>query len=147
MKACFWQALKTFSGKEDFMLMETLQLTNSPAIVGRESRYMTVRVDADKVLKSWQKSLFSFEWLTPEGKIRSIDDLPMREHEKRLEVEAALRTGRALERPVLGIGIMDNVEIGAARAVFLTLAAAGHKIIEVHIPAGNKDDFKTFIKS
>lgn len=129
------------------MLMETLHLTDSAAIAGRESRYIVVRVDAAKILKSWQKSLFSFEWLTPEGQIRRIDDLPMREHEKRLEVEAALRTGKSIERPVLGIGIMDNVEIGAGKAAFLTLTAAGHKIIEVHIPAGNRDDFERFIKS
>lgn len=127
--------------------MDTLHLTDSTAIQGRESRYMTARVDTDKILKSWQKSLFSFEWLTPEGKIRKIDDLPLREHEKRLEIEVCLKSGRPIERPVLGIGIMDNVEIGAGRAAFLTLAAAGHKIIEVHIPTGNRDDFIPFIKS
>ena len=127
--------------------MDTLQMTNSPAIAGRESKYMMVRVDTAAVLKSWQKSLFSFEWLTPDGKIRKIDDLPMREHEKRREVEVALKKGQPLERPVLGIGIMDNVEIGAGRAIFLTLAAIGHKQIEVHIPTGNRDEFSAFIKS
>ena len=132
--------------KRGLMLMDTLQLTDSPAISGREAKYVTIRVDTAAVLKSWQKSLFSFEWLTPEGKIRRIDDLPMREHDKRLEVEMALKTGGPMERPVLGIGIMDNVEIGAGRAVFLTLAAAGHKQIEVHIPSSNRDDFKPFVK-
>ena len=63
------------------------------------------------------------------------------------EVEAALKSGRPIERPVLGIGIMDNVEIGAGKAVFLTLAAAGHKQIEVHIPSGNRDEFSPFTKS
>lgn len=126
--------------------MNTLQLTDSPAISGREAKYTTIRVDTAAVLKSWQKSLFSFEWLTPDGKIRKVDDLPLREHEKRIEIEKALKTGRPMERPVLGIGIMDNVEIGAGRAVFLTLAAAGHKQIEVHIPSGCRDDFNAFIK-
>jgi hypothetical protein len=127
--------------------METLQMTDSPAIQGREAKYQIVQVDTAKTLKSWQRSLFSFEWLTPEGKIRSADQLPMRDHEIRLEVEAALKAGKPLERPVLGIGIMDNVEIGAGRGVFLTLADAGHTTIEVHIPNGNLKDFKPFIKA
>lgn len=40
---------------------------------------------------------------------------------------------------------MDNVEIGAGRDVFLTLASMGLNEIEVHIPQSNKADFKKFI--
>jgi hypothetical protein len=127
------------------MATTELPMTDNPAIRGKEERYLTVRVDSARILKSWRQSLFSFEWLTPDGDIRATDDLPMREHEKRLEVEKALKAGQALERPVLGIGLMDNVEIGSGRAVFLTLSALGHKVIEVHIPVSNKADFKLFL--
>lgn len=127
--------------------MEALSLhfTDSPSIKGREDRYLTVRVRVKDVLKSWKKSLYSFEWLLPDGTIRTLDDLPLHERDKRLKVEKHLSSGDTLSRPVLGIGIMDNVEIGAGRDVFLTLAAKGLTDIEVHIPASNQKEFSKFI--
>lgn len=127
--------------------MATLDLhwTDSPSIKGREDRYTVVRVDASRVLKSWRSSLFSFEWLAPDGGIRALDDLPMHERDKRLKVETALSKGLPVERPVLGIGILDNVEIGAGREIFLTIAAQGGREIEVHIPLSCRGDFKEYL--
>lgn len=118
---------------------------DNSSVKGREDRYLIVKVRAKDVLKSWRKSLFSFEWLTPEGNIRSLDELPLHERDKRLKIEKYLSHGEKLERPVLGIGMLENVEIGAGRDVFLTLASHGVSEIEVHIPASNKSDFKSFL--
>ena len=123
----------------------SLQFTDHSSLKGREDRYAIVRIDTAAVLKSWRRSLFSFEWLTPEGDLRALDDLPLHERDKRLKVEKHLAQGLTLERPVLGIGILDNVEIGAGREVFLTLAARGIKDIEVHIPRSSQSDFNSFL--
>jgi len=125
----------------------TLQFTDNPSLKGREDRYAVVRVDTAAVLKSWRKSLFSFEWLASGGEIRGIDDLPLHERDKRLKIEKAMKQGEPLGRPVLGIGMLDNVEIGAGRDVFLTLAASGARDIEVHIPVSCQKDFKPFVKA
>lgn len=127
------------------MAVTSLQFTDHASLKGREDRYLVVRVDTSAILKSWRQSLFSFEWLTPEGALRSLDDLPLHERDKRLKVEKQLAQGHNLERPVLGIGILDNVEIGAGRDVFLTLAAQGVKEIEVHIPRSSQSDFNGFL--
>jgi hypothetical protein len=108
-------------------------------------RYLDVLVKVESVLESYRLSLFSFEWLDAAGRIKDTPALPEKERPKRENVERALKNGAALEKPVLGIGIQDNIEIGSGRAVFLTLAALGVKRIPVHIPASHKDDFKTFI--
>lgn len=108
-------------------------------------KYVTLTVDARAVLDSWRHSLFSFEWLDGSGGIRLPDDMPIREREKRLEVEKNLKAGQPLDTPILGIGIMDNIEIGAGRAVFLTLAALGHQTIPVAVPRSCAQDFKPFI--
>jgi hypothetical protein len=128
------------------MTTTTLQCTDSASIRGREDRYTIVRVDAKAVLKSWRDSLFSFEWLNQDGSIRSLDELPMHERDKRLKVEKHLSGGHTLERPVLGIGVMDNLEIGSGRDVFLTLAAHGVAEIEVHIPKSAAAEFKPFLR-
>lgn len=128
--------------------MDTLDLhfTDHSSLKGREDRYRIVQVDVGPVLKSWRESLFSFEWLRPDGTIRALDELPMHERDKRLRVEQALKAGQPLERPVLGIGLLDNVEIGAGRETFLTLAALGRTTAEVHIPNSNHKDFSSFIR-
>lgn len=127
--------------------MATLDMhfLDSPSIRGREDRYMIVRVRTDAILKSWRSSLFSFEWLNPDGSIRSLDELPMHERDKRVKIEQKLGAGEAMDRPVLGIGLLDNVEIGAGRDIFLTLAARGFKETEVHIPVASAADFKQFL--
>lgn len=123
----------------------TLNLVDHPSLKGREDRYATLRVDTASILVSWRKSLFSFEWLNPDGSLRSLDELPLHERDKRLKVEKQIAQDQALERPVLGIGLLDNVEIGAGRDIFMTLAAHGLKEIEVHIPLSAQKDFKPFL--
>lgn len=127
--------------------LEKILMIDNPALKGREDRYMRVMVDTARVLKSWRASLFSFEWLMPDGSIRELDDLPLHERDKRLKIEKLLQGQNPLERPVLGIGMLDNLEIGAGRDVFLTLAAHGQTVIEVHIPLSCQKEFKEFIRN
>jgi hypothetical protein len=103
-------------------------------------------VETARILKSWRESLFSFEWLRPDGTIKPADQLPPGEQARRQAVEQKIRDGVSLEKPVLGIGMLDNVEIGAGRATFLTLAAEGVAAIPVHIPVSHTDEFKAFIE-
>jgi hypothetical protein len=120
------------------------KFVDNPVVKSRRDNYIDIDVNVEKVLKSWRISLFSFEWLGPEGRIKSADELPEAEKPKRAEVERRLKAGEALEKPILGIGMLDNIEIGSGRAVFLTLAAQGAKTVPVHIPRSNEGEFKPF---
>ena len=124
--------------------ISSLKFIDNPVIAARQDRYTTMTIDVGAVLQSWRISLFSYEWLTPDGRIKTLDELPQQEQPKRLDIESRLSTGEAIEKPVLGIGLMENVEIGAGRAVFLTLAAHGCKTIPVHIPVSNAKEFAPF---
>jgi hypothetical protein len=117
---------------------------DNPVAQSRPGAYLDITVSVEKILKSWRVSLFSFEWMRPDGQIKSGGELPEGERPKRAEVERKLAAGEALEKPVLGIGLLDNVEIGSGRAVFLTLAASGVAVIPVHIPKSNESEFKAF---
>lgn len=126
-------------------MQDRIGYIDNPVIRGREDRYETVMVSVDGILKSWRLSLFSYEWILPDGRIRSPEELPDAEKPKRQEIESALQQGKPIERPILGIGLMDNVEIGSGRAVFLTLAAHGIRTIPVHIPKSNIREFAPFL--
>lgn len=121
------------------------QFTDNPAASGTDRRYIEIKVDTAKILHSWRKSLFSYEWLEKDGAIKALNSLSESDREKRLAVEEKLQSGQKLPKAILGIGIMDNVEIGSGRAEFLTLAALGVKTLPVHIPQGNESDFKAFL--
>lgn len=125
--------------------LDQIKFIDNAAIASRPENYTTVFVDVKAVLKSWRLSLFSFQWLAPDGRIKELAELPEDEKPKRKRVETCLKSAAPIERPVLGIGLMDNVEIGAGRAEFLTLAAHGATRLPVHIPKSNQSDFKAFL--
>lgn len=108
------------------------------------ARYVAIHVRVPEIVKSWRLSLFSFEWLKADGKIKTPEELSETEREKRRAVETLLREGTPLPMPILGIGVTDNIEIGCGRAEFLTLAAMGVQTVPVHIPKSCESDFKPF---
>lgn len=122
-----------------------LKFTPNKTIETARGAFIDVHVDTGKVLESWRESIFSFEWLDSDGNIKPPGELSAREQPKRAEIEQQLKNGAALEMPVLGIGLSDNIEIGSGRAVLLTLAALGYRTIPVHIPKSNEKDFKPFL--
>jgi hypothetical protein len=127
------------------MSQTSLNLIDNSSIKEREDLYETVEVNLETILKSWKISLFSFEWLTPEGQIRAPSNLPEKEREKYEAVLSAYESGEPLERPILGIGVMDNVEIGSRRDVLLTLRTQGIESLSVHISKSAKQDFMPYL--
>lgn len=124
--------------------VSTPKFVDNPVIAARADRYTTITINVGAVLESWRISLFSYEWLYPDGRIKALKELPQHEQPKRKDIESRLSAGDPLEKPVLGIGLMDNIEIGAGRATFLTLAAHGCETIPVHIPVSNSTEFAPF---
>lgn len=105
-------------------------------------KYITVSVDVCCVLKSWKKSLFAHVWLNHDGLPHALNLLPEAERMQREEVEGKIQAKIPLQRPLLGIGLFDNVEIGMGKAEFLTLAALGVQQITVHIMKSDESDFQ-----
>ena len=120
---------------------------NNHSLKGREDAFIILEVKTAPVLASWQESLFAHEWLTAEGKIKAVKEMSDKVRERRETIEAMIETpDHPLERPVLGIGIMDNIEIGSGKDLFLCLAARGLSSIPVHIPKSHEADFRIFIR-
>lgn len=124
-----------------------IEFVDNPAIVGRLDKYKTVTVGIDKILKSWRQSLYAFEYLTKDGQVKAIDSLPEEERRRVREVAERMKNNAPFERPVMGIGILENVEIGIGRATFLYLAGEGYDTIPVHIPKSNEEEFDEFLQS
>jgi len=119
-------------------------LIDQAAVLAKPEQYVTFTVDCQKILKSWRRSLYSFEWLDSNGTLKSLTELGEFQAEKRKAVEASVAQGHPIERPILGIGIMENVEIGSGKAEFLTLVAHGVKTMSVHILKVHESNFQTY---
>jgi len=115
-------------------MKEPIKFIDSQSVQARPEFFERIEVDLGQVLQSWQLSLFSYEWLERDGSVKAIGELNERDQEKRAMVEAAIASGAALEIPVLGIGLQDNVEIGSGKAIICTLAAHGVVSIPAHVP-------------
>jgi len=116
------------------------------ALKGRETSFILAEALVAPVLASWRESLFAHEWLHQDGTIRKPADMTDTVRVRRLTAEERIDKGQVLERPVLGIGIMDNIEIGSGRDLFLALAAKGIDKIPVHIPKSQLEDFRLFVR-
>ena len=118
---------------------------DSPTL--NRTRYRVAKVDSAAVLESWRRSLYAFEWLDKDGRIKDQAALPPDQAAAWRDVLAALDRGAPVTRPVLGIGINDCVEIGTGKAAFLALAAQGAETIDVYIPAAQEEEFTPFLAS
>ena len=125
----------------------SVTLIDNSAIRGREKNFAIVTIALAPVLASWRESLFAYEWLHKDGSLKTPDEQSGSVREKRQAITEQIRKGAPLERPVLGIGILDTVEIGSGRDVLLTLAVHGLSQIEVHIPKSHAEELKPFIKN
>lgn len=125
--------------------IERIEFIDNKAAQTNPEKFVSVTIDTARVFKSWKGSIYSFEWLDSDGKIKTTETLSDAESAKRAAVEKSIAENAKIEKPVLGIGMMDNIEIGSGRATFLTLADAGVKTMPVHIPKSCESDFKDFL--
>ena len=120
-----------------------LRFMDNPSTAKGE--YICVEVDIEKVLQSWQQSVFAKNWLDEKAHLKPFESLDENDQQRLLDVKTKIEAGEAIPYPVLGIGLMDHIEIGSARAIFIYLCALGHTSMAVHIPASNEQDFKEFL--
>lgn len=123
--------------------LEPIFVDNSVA-AARPDQYVEIQVDARKVLADWKASLLAHELLDSNGYVKGDDDISESRLEKREAVRNRLAAREPLEKPVLGIGIFDNVEIGAGSDVLATLVMEGVAILPVHIRKAQIRDFDPF---
>lgn len=110
----------------------------------RPEQYVELVVDARKVLGDWKASLLAHELLDSNGFIKGDDELSETRLEKREVIRKRLASGQGLEKPILGIGIFDNIEIGSGSDVLATLVMEGVLELPVHVRKSQARDFDSF---
>ncbi len=117
----------------------------NPHIREKEEKYLTVELDMEKIIQSWRKSLFSFEWLLPDGQLRKPDEMTQSILDKYNYALSQHKNNKSLPMPILGIGVMDNVEIGSGKEFVLMLYGQNIKSFYAHIAKQDEKEFSSFI--
>ncbi len=140
------EPLSRASIKKRYITMKTpFILIDNVATKGREEKFTTIEIDVSKIVTGWKASVYSFEWLLPNGQVKPPAELSESHAKQFKDVEASYADGTPMERPVLGLGMLDNVEIGSKKEVLLTLHSLGVPKMEVHIPTSCLKDFEPFM--
>lgn len=127
------------------MTQSPIKFIENPNISGKQDKYITLELSLDKIIKSWRKSLFSFEWILPDGKVRTPNEMT---EDIKLKYTYALQfvqENRPIPMPILGIGVMDNVEIGSGREFVLMLYTQKAKILYAHVPINDEKEFTGYL--
>ncbi len=139
------KAFYYLKGKIKRMSHTAQKFIQNPHIREKESKYTTVQLNMDKTIQSWRMSLFSFEWLLPDGKLRCSDEMTSSVYEKYNLALTYYKNDQSLPMPILGIGVMDNIEIGSGKEFVLMLYGQGVKSFQAHITKQDEKEFLPFI--
>lgn len=107
--------------------------------------FISVTIQCEAIIKSYKQSVFSYEWLNADGAIKEPESVTEAEQQKYKIANTKIQQGETLEKPILGVGMLDNVEIGSGRALLIALVRNKIQTADVHIPIADLDFFKEFI--
>lgn len=107
--------------------------------------YIELEISPDTILHSWRQSMFSCELLGKDGTIKSEADIKGDSLKRFLDMSETIKHDKSTHKPILGIGLMDNIEIGIGREIVVLCAL--HKIpsIPIHVRQAQAQEIKKIL--
>lgn len=108
--------------------------------------YCEMTISPEKILDRWQSSMFACEILDKVGKIKPQNEMAPETLKKYLDAIEMIKRGEDIPKPVLGIGLMDNIEIGIGREIVAAAANLNLSNIPLHIRNAQAEDIQKALK-
>jgi hypothetical protein len=108
--------------------------------------YNEITVSPEHILKCWQESMFACEVLNKQGDIKPQSEMNPDLLKRYLDCIEMIKRGEDTPKPILGYGIMDNIEIGVGREIILAAQTLGLDEIPVNIRKAQADDIVKILK-
>ena len=120
---------------------------NDHEVVKRSpSDYIELQLDPKTVLKAWEVSMFAHEILNKDGSIKSDKEMSAATLEKYMAAKESLKRGEAVAKPIIGVGITDNIEIGIGREIVVASYNLKISTIPVHMRKGQVNEIQKLLK-
>ena len=127
--------------------MSAAAFTNHEVVNKSPSDYVEIIVSLAVLVKAWSHSAFAYEMLESGGSIKPDTKMGHDILERYLRAQNALKNGDAVTKPVIGIGIMDNVEIGIGREIAVAAYAIGLDNMPVHVRVQQSKEIEKLLKA
>jgi hypothetical protein len=107
-------------------------------------KYIEMECRPSDILKAWSLSSHAHELLDKQGEV--LDKSVMNDVTLAKYITAcdALKKGEAIAKPVIGIGIMDNLEIGIGREIIAAACVMGIDQILTHVRKAQHNEIRKF---
>ena len=104
--------------------------------------YVELRVSPRQILKAWSMSLFAHELLGKDGQVKDKADIKDETLQRYVMAEESMKRGEDLAKPIIGIGIMDGIEIGIGREIVAVADVMGVSDIPIHVRKAQADEVR-----
>jgi hypothetical protein len=108
--------------------------------------YSEIVVSPTHILKCWETSMFACEVLDKQGNIKQQDDMEPSTLKRYIDCLEIIKRGEETPKPILGYGIMDNIEIGVGREIVLAAKTLDINEIPVNIRKAQAEDIQKILK-
>lgn len=108
--------------------------------------YVELVINPVDLLNAWSLSMFAHELLNKDGTVKSQSDLSDQTLEKYVTAVEMIKRAEPLSKPVIGIGIMDGIEIGIGREIIAACAAMKTPSIPFNVRKAQASDVKKLLK-
>lgn len=95
--------------------------------------YTEIVTSPAAIFDTWRLSFFAHELLRQDGSVKNESELDGNTLQKFIAASEALKRGEAIEKPVLGIGLNDGIEIGIGREIVAAAYHAGEQEITASV--------------
>jgi ferritin-like metal-binding protein YciE len=113
--------------------------------IAKDKAYIIMHADIDKLVSSWRSSIVAHEWVV-KGQFRTPEEMKPHILEEWQEVYDQFKSSDTLERPILGLGVLDNVEIGTNRAILSVAHHLGADVIDVLVPESLEESIGSIVR-
>ena len=119
------------------MNLEKITWKNNITVASDPGKYVEADVKLMPLLAAWRNSIVASEWIM-NGHPKQPDQLHDIPKEQYARVLSDLETGRPLDKPLLGLGLFDNLEVVTGRAVVYAALTNGFDSLPVQMPAADQ---------
>jgi len=108
--------------------------------------YVEMTCNPNDILGAWSLSMFAHELLNKDGSVKLDKDMVEPTLGKYIDAVETLKRGENIAKPVIGIGIMDGVEIGIGREIIAACSILDVDKIPFYVRKAQADEIKQMLR-
>ena len=110
------------------------------------SDYCEMTLRPEIILKAWSVSIFAHELLNKDGSIKKDNEMTAPTLEKYIHAVEAFKRNEIVSKPIIGVGIMDNIEIGIGREIIAAAKNLSINAIPINVRKAQEKDIRKLLK-